>query len=57
MEEAFVLVAVGGARWVVRPPQDPYGDGYVFTVETELHEDGMRAATVAKIDGWKRGRN
>ncbi|GAA2694501.1 hypothetical protein Apa02nite_038360 [Actinoplanes palleronii] len=52
-----MLVAVGGARWVVRPPQDPYGDGYVFTVETELHEDGMRAATVAKIDGWKRGRN
>ncbi|MBO4159562.1 DUF6228 family protein [Micromonospora antibiotica] len=51
MREPFVLRRPGGARWVVHPPEDPYGDGYVFTVATELHEDGMTASTVAMIDG------
>ncbi|BCY05399.1 hypothetical protein L3i22_004870 [Actinoplanes sp. L3-i22] len=43
--------AADGARWVVHPPQDPYGDGYVYTAETELHEAGLTATTIAKIDG------
>ncbi|MBF5030386.1 MULTISPECIES: DUF6228 family protein [unclassified Micromonospora] len=51
MTEPFVLQPYGGARWVVHPPQDPYGDGYVFTIATALHEEGMTASTVAKIDG------
>ncbi|MFC4013934.1 DUF6228 family protein [Nonomuraea purpurea] len=51
MSEPFVLHTSGGLRWVVHPPQDPYGDGYVYTVATELHDDGMTASTVAKIDG------
>ena len=50
MTEPFVLGEPIGARWVVHPPQDPYGDGYIFTAATELHEDGMTAATVATID-------
>ena len=51
MSEPFVLQPSGGARWVVHAPQDPYGDGYVYTIATELYEDGMTASTVANIDG------
>jgi hypothetical protein len=51
MNEPFVLGEARAARWVVQPPQDPYGDGYVYTVATELHDDGMTAATIAKVDG------
>ncbi|WP_319461062.1 DUF6228 family protein [Micromonospora sp. RTP1Z1] len=51
MSEPFVLQPSGGARRVVHAPQDPYGDGYVYTIATELHEQGMTASTVAKIDG------
>ncbi|MGC4851788.1 DUF6228 family protein [Micromonospora sp. DT15] len=51
MSEPFVLQGSGDQRWLVHPPQDPYGDGYVYTVATELHALGMAASTVAKIDG------
>ncbi|GAA4608023.1 hypothetical protein BJY16_006634 [Actinoplanes octamycinicus] len=51
MEQPFVLGAPDGERWVVHPLKDPYGDGYVLTAETELHQDGMTARTVARIDG------
>lgn len=51
MNESFVLGVAGGSRWVVYPPQDPYGDGYVYTVETELHQAGLTAKTIAKTDG------
>lgn len=51
MSEAFVLQPFSGQRWIVHPPQDPYGDGYVYTIATELHDDGLTASTVAKIDG------
>lgn len=55
MRQPYVLGRPGGARWVVHPPEDPYGDGYVCTVATELHEDGMTAVTVAKVDGRHTG--
>ncbi|MFK4035994.1 hypothetical protein ACI2LC_09370 [Nonomuraea wenchangensis] len=55
MSEPFVLEAAGGRRWIVGSPQDPHGDGYVQTVTTELHDDGMTASTVVKIDGQGRG--
>jgi hypothetical protein len=51
MNEPFVLGDTNAERWVVHPPQDPYGDGYVYAIATELHEDGMTAATIAKVDG------
>ncbi len=51
MSEPFALEAAGGRRWIVGSPRDPHGDGYVRTVATELHDDGMTASTVAKIDG------
>ncbi len=43
------------ARWVIHPPNDPYGDGYVFRVATELHENGMTASTVSGIEGTAPG--
>jgi hypothetical protein len=55
MREPFVLVRTGGSRWVVHPPEDPYGDGLVYMVATELHEDGMTASTVANVDGFSVG--
>jgi Family of unknown function (DUF6228) len=51
MKEPFVLGDADADRWVLHPPQDPYGDGYVYTAATELHAHGMSAATIAKIDG------
>ncbi|MEU7779500.1 DUF6228 family protein [Micromonospora parva] len=51
MSEPFVLERSGDQRWLVHRPHDPYGDGYVYTIATELHELNMTASTVAKIDG------
>jgi hypothetical protein len=51
MKEPFVLGKAGAAQWMLHPPQDPYGDGYVYTARTELHEDGLTAVTIATIDG------
>jgi hypothetical protein len=55
MGEPFVWQgrSAGGPRWVVHPPEDRYGDGDVYTVETELSDDGMSAATVAVADGLR----
>jgi hypothetical protein len=36
---------------VIHAPQDPYGDGYVLTAATELHDDGLTAMTIAGIEG------
>jgi hypothetical protein len=56
MTEPFVLrsadIQTGrDACWVVHPPQDPYGDGYVYEVATELSDSGMTAATIANVEG------
>jgi hypothetical protein len=51
---AFVLRAAeprNSARWVVGPPRDPYGDGYVLRVVNELHDDGLSAVAESQIDG------
>jgi hypothetical protein len=50
MTEPFTLYS-GDRRWVVHPPRDPYGDGYVRTFTTELHADGMTASTTAEVNG------
>ncbi|GAA0803115.1 DUF6228 family protein [Spirilliplanes yamanashiensis] len=55
MKEPFALGRADAARWTVHPPQDPYGDGYVYTVATELHTPGMTAVTVAEVDGLVAG--
>ncbi|TDB79575.1 DUF6228 family protein [Micromonospora sp. KC721] len=51
MSESFVLQSGSGSRWVLYPPQDPYGDGYVLALPTELHGDGMTATAVVELDG------
>lgn len=51
MSEPFVLHALHGARWVLHPPWDPYGDSYCYRAVAELHDDGMTATTNAGIDG------
>ncbi|WP_436534368.1 DUF6228 family protein [Actinoplanes sp. HUAS TT8] len=51
MKELFVLGVAGGARWLIHPLQDPYGDGFIYTAETELHHVGLTAKTIANIDG------
>ncbi|MEU4219411.1 DUF6228 family protein [Actinoplanes sp. NPDC026623] len=51
MSRPFVLGDANGARWVLHPPQNPYRAGRVYTVAAELHENGMTAATIAKVDG------
>lgn len=42
-------------RWAMYPPFDPYGDGYVAHLRVELLDEGLRAETVATIDGYPTG--
>ncbi|GAB3155120.1 hypothetical protein GCM10027290_50840 [Micromonospora sonneratiae] len=51
MSEPFVLAPPSGPRWVIHPLEDLYGDGYVYAAATELHDDDMKASTVAKFEG------
>ncbi|GAA2594838.1 hypothetical protein GCM10010435_87320 [Winogradskya consettensis] len=51
MSEWFVLGRPDAMRWVVHPPHDSYGDGYIFSAAMELHDEGLTATTVAQIDG------
>ncbi|WP_157745012.1 DUF6228 family protein [Micromonospora coxensis] len=51
MSEPFVLRSELGTRWVLHAPLDPYGDGYVLMLSTELYGYGMAAATVVELDG------
>ncbi|TDB75970.1 DUF6228 family protein [Micromonospora sp. KC723] len=51
MSDPFVLQSGAGSRWVLHPPEDPYGDGYVLALPTELHGGGMTAAAVVELDG------
>ncbi|MGB2567744.1 DUF6228 family protein [Micromonospora citrea] len=51
MNEPFVLRSGLGSRWVLHAPLDPYGDGYVLMLSTELYGDGLAAATVVELDG------
>ncbi|WP_446218834.1 DUF6228 family protein [Micromonospora sp. IBHARD004] len=52
MEEPFVLQPLGtSCRWVVHPPTDPYGDGYIWAVRSEISDEGMSAATSAMLAG------
>ncbi|MFG3579031.1 DUF6228 family protein [Micromonospora chersina] len=37
------------AAWVLHPPVDPWGDGYVAVMRVELHEDGLSARGEVKL--------
>ncbi|GIE79046.1 hypothetical protein Aph02nite_49960 [Actinoplanes philippinensis] len=56
MKEPFVLGKAGTARWVLYPPEDLHGDGYIYMTRTELHEDGLTATTMAKVGSGFDGR-
>ncbi|MBL6279770.1 hypothetical protein JMF97_26805 [Micromonospora fiedleri] len=32
-----------GSTWVLHPPEDPWGEGYVVVMQVELHDQGLTA--------------
>jgi hypothetical protein len=52
MDQPFVLHPIGtSCRWVLHPPTDPYGDGYIWVVHSEIYDDGMSAKTSVTLAG------
>lgn len=49
MDEPLVVDSAGAQRWIMSPPSDPHGDGYVAHLPVELHDDGLYAKTVETI--------
>lgn len=37
------------AAWVLHPPVDPWGDGYVAVMPVELHDEGLSARGEVKL--------
>lgn len=54
-EQPFVLGPGRPRRWIMYPPVDPYGDGYVAHLRVEVVDDGLHAATTAMIDDDRTG--
>ncbi len=51
MTEPLDVRTSRGTRWVVHPPYDPYGDGHVWRMVTEIHDGQLTAVTDACLDG------
>jgi hypothetical protein len=52
MDQPFVLQRVGtNRRWVLYPPTDPYGDGYISAVRSEIYDDDISAKTNVILAG------
>jgi Family of unknown function (DUF6228) len=49
MAESFALELPGGLRWVIEPPADPHGDGYVRTARVSIQASGLDARTVVTL--------
>ena len=49
MAEPFRLRTSDGCEWIMHPPVDPYGDGYVRTADVEIRADGVTARTTATL--------
>jgi hypothetical protein len=49
MAELFQLRTSDGCEWIMHPPVDPYGDGYVRTADVEIRADGVTACTTATL--------
>ena len=58
VSESFALELPGGLKWVIEPPVDPYGDGYVRTARVSVQASGLEARTIATFsDGpWNPAR-
>jgi hypothetical protein len=49
MAEPFRLRTSDGCEWIMHPPADPCGDGYVCTADVEIRADGVTACTTATL--------
>jgi hypothetical protein len=51
-EETLIVRGAGEQQWILSPPIDPYGDGYVAHLPVGLHDEGLHAQTTVTIDGY-----
>jgi hypothetical protein len=49
MADSFTLELPAGLRWVIEPPADPHGDGYVRTALVSIAANGLEARTTASL--------
>ena len=50
MKQPLTVTGAGSTRWILHPPVDPYGDGYVAHLPVELCDEGFHVRTLATID-------
>jgi len=55
MAEPFQLRTSDGCEWIMHPPADSYGDGYVRAAEVEIRADGVTACTTATLSAGPGG--
>jgi Family of unknown function (DUF6228) len=48
--QPFTLELPDSPTWVIDPPLDPHGDGYVREARVEIRADGLAAHTIATLD-------
>ncbi|HEY8456034.1 MAG TPA: DUF6228 family protein [Actinopolymorphaceae bacterium] len=49
MREPLVLQYATPNAWILHPPTDPWGDGYVAVMRAELRGHGLHASTDVKV--------
>jgi hypothetical protein len=49
MAESFTLELPGGLKWIIEPPADPHGDGYVRAARVGVQADGLVAGTTVTL--------
>ncbi|MGY0003916.1 DUF6228 family protein [Micromonospora sp. I033] len=50
MESPLVIrVPPAESAWILHPPADPWGDGYVAVMQVELHDDGLSARREVRL--------
>jgi hypothetical protein len=47
--DAFRVCTADGCEWVMYPPADPFGDGYVYRAKVEVSAEGIAACTSATL--------
>jgi hypothetical protein len=55
-EPLIIQAEPGPCCWVLHPPTDPWGDGYVAVMRVELHDEGLDAAADVKLSTPPAGR-
>jgi Family of unknown function (DUF6228) len=49
MAESFRLELPGGLKWVIEPPADPDGDGYIRMAQVSIQANGLEARTTVTL--------